>query len=393
MTDDLWHRDGPWAPLTRDRPAGARRGGRCWWPSCGRRCTSQSPRRSPALGPQASRPPPASRSRSVWCWRPPPVAVVVTLLGVRGVRRGAVPRRVIGWFALVLGGVALCRRSSCRRSVSSLERAGSRRCVTSPEGGLVSPPAVVGGRGTTGSGRATRRDRRRRTARPRHLVVDAVPPVFHRMNSAMPASVRRAASAPASGTATCSSDRGRRGVRGGPRASSPRRRPARAAGARAEGDGREALLGRGVPDDEAAAVPPERQAAVEVGDQEFGHQGGIGIERHPPSSHRACRGLVGGRHGVGGLIVMFECTERAPPGAVSGGGPMSAGNDTTERRSWWRRHRAWVIPAALVPVSYLVLVVAGSSLGALGNDSDHVAGRCSGSWCCSARWSHRSSSW
>ncbi len=51
---------------------------------------------------------------------------------------------------------------------------------------------------------------------------------------------------------------------------------------------------------------------------------------------------------------------------------MSAGNDTTERRSWWRRHRAWVIPAALVPVSYLVLVVAGSSLGALGNDSDHV---------------------
>ncbi len=62
----------------------------------------------PALGPQGLTP--AAREQiaiGLVLATALPVAVVVTLLGVRGVRRGAVRGRVIGWFALVLGGVAL----------------------------------------------------------------------------------------------------------------------------------------------------------------------------------------------------------------------------------------------------------------------------------------------
>ncbi len=105
MTDDLWHRDGPWAPLTRDRAGRSAAG---WvgvlvalvW------TTVYLAVAAAELGPQGLTP--AAREQiaiGLVLATALPVAVVVTLLGVRGVRR--VRGRVIGWFALVLGGVAL----------------------------------------------------------------------------------------------------------------------------------------------------------------------------------------------------------------------------------------------------------------------------------------------
>lgn len=109
MTDDLWHRDGPWAPLARDRAGRSSAG---WvgvlvalvWTTVYLTVAAAEP----ALGPEGLTP--AAREQiaiGLVLATALPVAVVVTLLGVRGVRRGAVRGRVIGWFALVLGGVAL----------------------------------------------------------------------------------------------------------------------------------------------------------------------------------------------------------------------------------------------------------------------------------------------
>lgn len=109
MTDDLWHRDGPWAPLTRDRAGRSAAG---WvgvlvalvWTTVYLAVAAAEP----ALGPEDLTP--AAREQvaiGLVLATALPVAVIVTLLGVRGIRRGAVRGRAIGWFALLLGGVAL----------------------------------------------------------------------------------------------------------------------------------------------------------------------------------------------------------------------------------------------------------------------------------------------
>ena len=51
---------------------------------------------------------------------------------------------------------------------------------------------------------------------------------------------------------------------------------------------------------------------------------------------------------------------------------MSEARAVTRGTSWWHRNRRWVVATALVPLSYVVSVVAGGWLTALGNRSGNV---------------------
>lgn len=51
---------------------------------------------------------------------------------------------------------------------------------------------------------------------------------------------------------------------------------------------------------------------------------------------------------------------------------MSERDRSGQQSTWWRRHRAWVVPAVLAPVGYVVFVLLGAWLNGLGERTGNV---------------------